>query len=171
MYNNSFIVLRGPAGSGKSTIAQMLKEVLKEKTIIIEQDYFNHTLLSGLKDDTGLIAKIIERVSSLALAHGYSVVLEGVLRKEKYQHTIESISRKFNGRSVVCYLDISREETVRRHKTRDKYKMFDSDEMLSWYGLAGPIDASNEVIVDESLSKEEIVAAITRQLAKRDDNT
>ena len=37
MYNNSFIVLRGPAGSGKSTIAQMLKEVLKEKTIIIEQ--------------------------------------------------------------------------------------------------------------------------------------
>ena len=171
MRNNSFIVLRGPAGSGKSTIAQMLKEVLKENTIIVEQDYFNHTLLNGLKDDTGLIAKIIERISSLALAHGYSVVLEGVLRKEKYRHTIEKISRNFNGQSIVCYFDISREETVRRHKMRDKYKMFDSDEMISWYGLASPLGVGNEIIVDESLSKEDIVAIITRRLIKKGDST
>ena len=171
MRNNSFIVLRGPAGSGKSTIAQILKEVLKEKTIIIEQDYFNHTLLNGLKDDTGLIAEIIEKVSLLALTHGYNVVLEGVLRKEKYQHAIESVSRNFNGQSITCYFDISKEETVRRHKTRDKCKMFDSDEMLSWYDLASPLYTTNEIIIDERLAKNDIVATITRRLAKKDDNT
>lgn len=166
MRNNVFIVLRGPAGSGKSTVAHILKKTLKEETIIIEQDYFNHTLLGGVKDEKGLIPKIIEATSSIALANGYNVVLEGVLRKEKYQYTIENIIRDFNGQSIVCYLDVSKEETVRRHEARDKRKMFDSDEMLSWYSLASPLETSGEIVIDEKLSKEDVVTRIIKQFAK-----
>lgn len=160
---NKFIVLRGPSGSGKSTIAGALKEVSSIDTVIVDQDYFNHFLLKGVTDTQAVIPKLIQQTVETLLEVGYNVILEGVLRAEKYGSVIRNISKKYKGQSFYYYLDIGMDETVRRHAGREKAETFSVDEMLTWYSLASPLGFTDEKVLGENMSKEEMVSFIKKQ--------
>ena len=122
---NKFIVLRGPSGSGKSTVARRLFESAKQKTCLIEQDYYRFIFNpagGGSRPNSDTIHKMIKLNVLAALDDGYDVILEGILSVKSYAELLNDIFRQHPKNNFMFYFDISFEETVRRHHTKPKYK-------------------------------------------------
>lgn len=51
-------------------------------------------------------------------------------------------------------------ETVKRHKTREKSNHFSVEEMKDWYSMAQPLGLVTEQIIHENMSKSEIIELI-----------
>jgi hypothetical protein len=60
-------------------------------------------------------------------------------------------------------LDISLEETVRRHATRPKATAFSAEEMATWYRPRDLLDSPRETVIDETSS---LGATVERLLAE-----
>jgi thymidylate kinase len=161
---NKFIVIRGASGSGKSTLASALKDINPTNVIVVDQDYFNHVLLKGIADVQSLIPQLIKQTVMTLLGGGYTVILEGVLRKEKYIDVINEIRQQFAGPSEVYYLDVSGEETVKRHASRDKSTLFSAEEMLTWYNLASPLGLEGERVIGEDVDIDTAITMITANI-------
>lgn len=77
------IVLRGPAGSGKSTTAKLLLNNATRKTCLIEQDYYRFIFrpyANGSKANSAAIHSMIKSNMLIALNEGYDVIVEGILK-------------------------------------------------------------------------------------------
>lgn len=85
------IVLRGPSGSGKSSIAKMVRLAQQEKMALIEQDHFRRIVLKEKDVPNGLNAELIKQTIFFALEHSYHVLLEGIFYTENYGRMFEEI--------------------------------------------------------------------------------
>lgn len=159
MTNNKLIILRGPSGAGKSTVAKALQK-LNENTIIIEQDHYRHTLLKNRPDPNNIVPKMVFADTMIALNADYDVIIEGIFRKEKYLKMFEQLASEFIGKKYFYYFDISFNETVKRHKTREKSNHFSVEEMKDWYSMTQPLGLVTEQIIHENMSKTEIIELI-----------
>lgn len=156
------IILRGPSGAGKSSIARRLQHESSAEVIIIEQDYYRHTVLADKPDDKQIVPKMVYTNAAIALEAGYVVIIEGIFGKEKYLPTFKALLQHAK-ETHIYYFDISFDETVIRHNTRSKRNLFDADEMRKWYYLAEPLGLKNEQIIHESMSEDETISLITQQ--------
>ncbi|MEU6720770.1 hypothetical protein ABZ897_55745 [Nonomuraea sp. NPDC046802] len=68
-----------------------------------------------------------------ALDAGYHVLLEGILTRSRYGEMLHALRRDHRGTTMLFYMDISLEETLRRHETRPQSARFGGDEMREWY--------------------------------------
>jgi predicted kinase len=161
--NNKLIVLRGPSGSGKSTVARALQRDSTQDILIIEQDYYRHTLLASKPDHKAIVPELIYSSAMIALGAGYDVIIEGIFRKEKYKSMFERLQREFEGETYLYYFDIGFEETVARHTTREKSEHFGAEEMNQWYHLAEPLEMESEHIIPEHSAETDTIALIQRQ--------
>ncbi|MCG7585957.1 AAA family ATPase [Photobacterium sp. OFAV2-7] len=157
------IIIRGPSGSGKSTVATELFQQVSEQTILIQQDHFRFILNpagGGSEPNLSLIKKLIWHNTSLALESGYNVILEGNLIKEHFGLVLQTLATKHTPGVYAFYFDISLEETLLRHRTRDVSERFGTDEMTSWYNLSTPLGFDCENLIPQECSKGEAIALI-----------
>jgi adenylate kinase family enzyme len=159
------IIIRGPSGAGKSTIAKRLQAECKDPILIIEQDYYRHTVLGDRPDDKQLVPKLIYENARTMLDAGYTVIIEGIFRKEKYAPMFNRLVHEHPRKSFVYFLDIDFEETVKRHATREKSKNFGREEMQSWFHMAEPLGFENEIIIPSSSSISESVNVIRADIS------
>jgi len=134
------IVLRGNSGSGKTTVAQHVKERRPHNTLaVIGQDNLRRTIL-GTRDHAGNPAiGLIDLTARYALAHGLDVLIEGILFAENYGPMLRRLVDDHRG-STGCFLyDVSFEETLRRHGTKSDVT-FGEAEMRDWWHGHQPID-------------------------------
>ena len=78
----NLVIIRGPAGSGKSTISSAVLNAMraaKVDTCYLEQDLFRNTLLGGGPNAAEVSASMLHSATVSALEGGYSVLLEGIL--------------------------------------------------------------------------------------------
>lgn len=94
-----------------------------------------------------------------AFRKGYDVILEGILFSRRYKSMLEEIINKSN-ENYIYYLDISFEETLRRHATKYNSHEFGEKEMRDWYKEKDILNLLGEKIIKENLSKDEIVEKI-----------
>jgi len=160
---NKLIILRGPSGAGKSTVARALQNLSHADTLIIDQDYYRHTLLDNKPDDKNLVPELIEHNAHICLQAGYNVIIEGIFRKEKYARMFQKLIEGFTGESYTYYFNISFDETAKRHATRDKAALFTSEKMKEWYSMAEPLGISQENEIPEHMSEAEIIQLIRNQ--------
>lgn len=117
-----FIIIRGSASSGKSSVAQLLQKQLKGKTAIFCPDYF-YWNVCGYDKNTDLIYKALYRLIDLYLKNGYNVILEGIL-SSKYKNNKLRINRylnfkeKHNVKIKLFYLSIPFNISYERNKNR-----------------------------------------------------
>jgi len=153
------LVIRGNSGSGKSSVARQVR-YRYGRGMALEQDYLRRIVLRERDVDGGLAPELISQTVRLALRHGYHVVLEGILISHRYGPMISALRRDHRGDTYVFYLDVSLEETLRRHTLRPQASEFTAEDMRGWYRPRDLLGMPDEMVIPESASLEETVAFI-----------
>jgi hypothetical protein len=73
---------------------------------------------------------------------------------------IASLWRAHRGQTFFYYLDVSLEETLRRHATGPQATEFSADDMRGWYQPADLLGFGEEHTIQESSSFEESIVYI-----------
>ncbi|WP_223690681.1 AAA family ATPase [Leifsonia poae] len=154
------IVLRGNAGSGKSTVARLLRERLGEGVALVEQDYLRRGVLGARETNDGANTDLIELVARYALTASPAVVLDGILSRDRYTSLLATLASIDGVDSWFYYFDIPFEVTVVRHASRDKAGSFGADELRRWYVERDLLDGIDERLVDSSSSAAETASRI-----------
>jgi len=96
------------------------------------------------------------------LEKGYDVILEGILNIKTDKFMFDKIFAAHPKENHFFYLDVSYEETLRRHKTRPEKAEFGEEAMKEWWGWSARTDHNNETIIPESSTLAETVEIINK---------
>ena len=165
------IILRGNAGSGKSTIASTLKSTIDKEIMYLEQDTFRHSILKVRNDENfGITRNVKAQGAILSLIHwGIDncdyIIMDGIYSTPKYIPMFDEIN-KLNTEIYAYYFDIPFEETAKRHSTRDKAKLFDAETMREWYREHNYMPNLKETIITKDQSKNDIINMILNDIGE-----
>ena len=163
------VIVRGPSGSGKTTIARDLRERMGRGTALIEQDYVRRKLLWE-KDTPGAVnISMIDTLARHALDSGYSVVVEGIMHEVRYGEMLRKLVADHRGTSVVAYLNVPFDETLRRHAGRPQSAEFTAELMAQWWAQDDYLDLGGEIIVGPQATAQETVEGLLEALARAFD--
>ena len=125
------IILRGNSGSGKTTVAKELQKKFGYNTMPISQDEIRRNIL-WVKDgiDTKALPLMIELLK-YGYEHSDIVILEGIMYEEWYNLLFKVANELYGSNVYAYYFDLSFEETVRRHNTRNRE--FGEKDMRRWW--------------------------------------
>jgi adenylate kinase family enzyme len=176
-FSTKLLIIRGNSGSGKSSVAREVRQRYGRGCALIEQDYLRRIVLRELDQPGGIAPELIEETARFALDRGYHAIVEGILHTARNASMLRRLIAAHAGTSYVYYLDVSFDETVRRHLQRPQADTFTADQMRDWYvphdvlGVAGEhtiaqtsaFDATIEAILATSdlLSAPSVVPAGT----------
>jgi adenylate kinase family enzyme len=158
--HTKLIVIRGNSGSGKSSIARQLQLRHGRGCALVEQDYLRRIVLRERDKPGGVASALIEHTVRFALDHDYHVILEGILHTGKYADMIASLWRAHTGQTFFYYLDVSLDETLRRHQTRPQASQFTADDMRAWYNPHDVLGFGHEHVLPETTSVDEAIMFI-----------
>lgn len=165
------IIIRGNSGSGKTTLAKKLREKIKqelniEKVAVIGQDAIRRKMLEEVgPDKTWDNVELIEVNAKFCIENNYVTIIEGILKSEQYKEMLERLIA-FAPNSSTYYLDVSFDETLKRHETKreDIKAAFGKQEMERWFVEKDYLGFKNERIIPESLTEEESLDVIFNDL-------
>jgi predicted kinase len=148
------VILRGNSGSGKTSVAMAVRAHLGRTCALVQQDVIRRTILR--KRDVADAANIglIALTTRYALDHGYHVIIEGILRSAHYAAMLAELADDHRGLTTCYYLDVSWDETVRRHAGRPQAGEFGPQHMRSWYLPRDVLGLPDERVVPETHSLE-----------------
>lgn len=149
------IVIHGPTGVGKSTMAARLRDELEGPVALVSQDAIYHDMLGGNGDPSKFEAiKVIKAVVSQLAIDDYQIILEGLLRADRYRSVFQVV--KDNIETKFVYLSAHPDTTSLRHSTRPIANMFGEDKVREWYALSEPYGFDSETIIEtDGLSENE----------------
>jgi hypothetical protein len=161
------IVLRGNSGSGKTSVAMALREACGRGVAWVGQDVIRRTILRE-KDRPGAAnIGLIDQVVRYSLDHGYHVILDGIMYADRYGEMLAGLRRDHSGHSCFYYLDVSIDETLRRHATRPQASEFGAADMLDWYRPRDLLAAVAERIIPETSTLPETTGIIVAEARLR----
>jgi hypothetical protein len=126
----------------------------------VSQDLIRRNILGEKDRPGGVNIGLIDQVIRYSLGHGYHVVLDGILRADRYEQMLAELDRDHSGVSGFYYLDVSLEETLRRHATRPEAAEFGASDMRDWYRPRDLLASVRERVIPETSAPEQTVALI-----------
>jgi predicted kinase len=157
------IVLRGNSGSGKSTVANALREAYGRGIAWVSQDLIRRMILREKDRPAAVNIGLIDQVTRYSLDHGYHVVLDGILYADRYEQMLAGLNQEHRGLSCFYYLDVSMDETLRRHRTRPQAAEFGADDMRDWYRPRDLLASIREHIVPETSTLQQTIDMIVAE--------
>lgn len=154
------IVVRGNSGSGKSTLANELREAYGSGVAWVSQDLIRRNILKEKDRPGGANIGLIDLVARYSLDDGYHVVLDGIFYADRYEMMLAGLARDHLGVSRFYYLDVSLEETFRRHATRALAAEVSPDQMRDWYRPRDLLSGIRERIISEASTLAQTTALI-----------
>ncbi len=154
------IVLRGNSGCGKSTVARALREAYGRGIALVHQDLIRRVILRERDLPGAANIGLIDQVTRFSLDSSYHVVVEGILYADRYEQMLAGLSRDHRGRTCFYYLDVSVEETLRRHLTRPQASEFTQDDMRGWYRPHDLLSSVREQVIPQASSLQQTVELI-----------
>jgi predicted kinase len=158
----TLVIVRGNSGSGKTTTAREVRRRYGRGCALIEQDHLRRVLLrehGGLGDDAVSPGFIIATTRA-ALEAGYHVILEGILHTGEHATHLRQLIEAHAGPVSCYYLDVSYEETVRRHQGRAEPIPVTAEMMHDWYTERDVLGTPGEHVIPESADFEETVLTV-----------
>jgi predicted kinase len=154
------VVLRGNSGSGKSTVAELIRDrVGTGSCLVVSQDAIRRDM-PGEDDAVGAAnIALLEVIANWGLDRGLLVIVEGILNAGRYQRTLERLGARSRAAHFFAW-DLSFEETARRHDQRAKRGAFSVDEMRSWFHGWQPLDFTAETRFGQAMSADAAVNAV-----------
>ena len=159
----TLIVLRGNSGSGKSSVSHALRDAFGRGLTWVSQDLIRRIILKEKDAPGGVNIGLIDQVARYCLDHGQQVVLDGILYADRYEETLAGLNRDHLGSSHFYYLDVSLDETLRRHATRPQATEFGPDDMRGWYCQHDLLSSIHERVIPETSTLEQTVKLILEE--------
>ncbi|GGK79411.1 AAA family ATPase [Mangrovihabitans endophyticus] len=158
----TLVIIRGNSGSGKSTIAAAVRRRYGRGCALIEQDYLRRVVLRehGTNSTPTVAPGFITTMARAALGSGYHVVLEGILHTGQYGALLRELIAEHPGRSAVFWMDVSFDETVRRHAGRPGMAHISAETMASWFAADNLLGVDGEQRIAQDSTVEDSVAAV-----------
>ena len=154
---HKLIMLRGNSGSGKTTVAKGLQELLGRGTMVLSQDMIRREVLKERDGIDPPALPLIKQMLRYGSENCEVVILEGIFIADWYRELFEAAIEMYGSDIYAYYFDIPFEETLRRHQTRSKAFEFGEDEMREWWKEKDYLDLIKETIITKDKSKDEIV--------------
>ncbi len=160
------IIIRGNSGSGKSTIAKELRERAKQpnRIALIEQDYLRRIILKEKETEGTNNIDLIEQTVVFALKRNYDVILEGILYSERYKAMLSKLMN-ISSQTYIFYIDVSLEETLKRHSMKPNAHEFGEKDISSWHNKNDVLGFEGEKIITESSTLDNTITFI-KQISK-----
>ena len=121
-YPQFLVVLRGPAGVGKTTLAKSVQATADQRVATIDTDLFNWEIVPG-ESDKALVYRNLVMLAENYLRSRYSVIISGLVISSEEAGAMQKLRRFAASRSVIFldfYCWVSRELVVQRNRARDK---------------------------------------------------
>lgn len=112
----------------------------------------------------GVNIGLIDQTVRYALDNGYDVILDGILFTRHYANMLRRLSADHAGTTGHDYLDITLEETLRRHASRPLAREVSPEQLRGWYNHRDLLPLVQECIIDETASLEAIVERVMRDM-------
>jgi predicted kinase len=146
------IVIRGNSGSGKSSLARLIRAQRPRGVAIVGQDQVRREILRVHDGEGNPSIGLIDVMVRHLLSTGRSVVLEGILRGDFYGDLVRRLVADHAGVSSCWFYHLSFEQTVARHVTKPNAHDWTIDEMRSWWQGVDLIDGLDEHPLGADLS-------------------
>ncbi|SBT92784.1 protein-L-isoaspartate(D-aspartate) O-methyltransferase/D-alanyl-D-alanine dipeptidase [Streptomyces sp. DI166] len=160
------IVIRGNSASGKSSVAQGLRDHYGRGIAIVSQDMIRRNVLREHDTARGANIALLGRIAREALDAGFHVVLEGILYADRYSHMITTLVRDHRGVSGCYYLDVPLEATLVRHASKADaayLAQVTDDHLASWYREQDLLPGGLETVIQADSTLQDTVARIVRE--------
>ena len=163
------VILRGNSASGKSTIARRVQRSLpRGRVAVIGQDQVRREMLRAHDAPDPEAADLLAVIVRHCLGLGRITILEGILPAEYYGAMFERLLAEHEGPNLVYYLDVSLEETLRRHAGKPLAVSVGPVEVASWYRSRDLLGATEEQALGEELDEDGLVARLLADLERAD---
>ncbi|MEV8226759.1 M15 family metallopeptidase [Streptomyces sp. NPDC079167] len=159
------VVIRGNSASGKSSVAQGLRDHYGRGVAIVGQDVIRRNVLREHDTTGGANIALLGRIARHALDAGFHVVLEGILYVDRYSHMITSLVRDHRGVSACYYLDVPLEATLARHASKADpayLEQVTDTHLTSWYRELDLLPDGLENVIPADSTLQDTVARIVR---------
>jgi len=163
---SQLIIIRGNSGSGKSSIAKGIRDILKnQKVAIVGQDLIRRELLADLSGEKTDNVELVEIIINFSLDKNYITIVEGIYGKRKYASMLERAVKNSTSHHIY-YLDIPFTETLNRHKTKPNRNEYGEKEMKKWFQEKDLLGFKGEIVIGPDSSLKNSVDLITKELLK-----
>jgi len=158
------VVLRGNSGSGKSTVARIVRAQLRPGPVdltrdyyrnnvaLIEQDYIRREMLGENDRSNALNINVINLTARAALNDGFDVVIEGILFAERYANMLRALTRDHQGVTRHWYFAAALEVTLDRHQQRPLGATVPGANLREWYRADDLLPRVEQQLVPEDWS-------------------
>jgi len=157
--SQKLIIIRGNSGSGKSTVARLLRDELGENAILVPQDVIRRDILHVKDRENNPAIDLISRTVVYGKEIGKDVVLEGILSKKLYGNMLERLTEHFDN-VYAFYMDVSFEETLKRHNSKPNRHEYGAEKMREWWIEKDHLLLPSETIIPEEYSPNDAVNLI-----------
>ncbi|AWZ10248.1 MULTISPECIES: kinase [unclassified Streptomyces] len=162
------IVLRGNSASGKSSVAEAIRDRHGRGVALVGQDNLRRVVLRERDAPGAANIGLIGSVARYGLDHGFHVVVEGILHADRYGPMLDALRRAHRGRTHFYYLDVPFEETLRRHAGKPGAGEYGEAEMREWYRPLDLLPGDWETVVGAADSLEGTVARVMEETGLSD---
>ena len=153
------ILIRGNSGSGKTSLANLLHKGIPHSRLI-HQDVIRRDILNT--HDDLVVQELIIAMLEVMKKQEQPIILEGIFRKDKYQKLFDYL---FNHFDCDCYYyNLSFEETLKRHQTRNEKEEFDDKTMKSWFREQDQLNIAQEILFDQNVSLKQAIDKVIKNL-------
>ncbi len=121
---SKLIIIRGNSGSGKTTTAKSLQNYLGHGTLLVSQDVVRREMLKVQDREGNLSIDLIRQIAEYGKDKCEFIIVEGILYKERYGEMLKNLIQFYDQEAYAFYFDLSFEETVLRHNSREKKMEF-----------------------------------------------
>jgi predicted kinase len=153
-------IVRGNSGSGKSSVALAIRSHLGRTCAVVAQDVIRRTILKERDLPRGVNIGLLSTVARYALDAGLHVIVEGILHAERYSDMLAELAADHRGRTGVYYLNVSFDESLRRHTTRPQASEFGPEHMREWYRERDLLGLPGEQLIPPTSSLQDTVGRI-----------
>jgi len=155
------IIIRGPSGVGKSTVAKALMKRTKRPTVLVELDHYRFSFVNPPNHDHDLEYEMSGSDVLIGLKLGFDVIFDGNFTATAHDPFLEKLFSAHPEENYIFYLDASLNETFKRHETKS-HPRISTDKMKEVYKYASPTGHEKEVIIPERSSLEQTVEQIAQ---------
>ncbi|MEV5933252.1 M15 family metallopeptidase [Streptomyces sp. NPDC052079] len=160
------VVIRGNSASGKSSVAQGLRDHYGRGLAIVGQDVIRRSVLREHDTAHGANIALLGSIAREALNAGFHVVLEGILYADRYGHMITSLVRDHRGVSHCYYLNVPLEATLVRHASKADAAYLEQvtdSHLASWYRELDLLPDGLGTVIPADSTLQDTVARILRE--------
>ncbi|MCT4380790.1 kinase [Leuconostoc pseudomesenteroides] len=129
---NILVIVRGNSASGKTFLSNKIqKHYGYDKCLLLHQDVIRRDILHANDHQNTPAIKLIDNLIDYGLSNYPITIVEGILRRDVYGDMLNKIVKRQLPNSLVYYLDIPFETTVKYDKT--KPEPFGVETLKSWW--------------------------------------